>query len=498
MQIHRRQFLMNQTLLQELQDVVGKGGVIAGPEELMVYECDAYVAAKQRPQAVVFPTSTQQVADVVKCANRHNLTIVPRGAGTGLAGGSLAETDSLMLSLTRMNQIVEIDIPNRCALVEAGVVNIHLTQMVSPAGFCFAPDPSSQAACTIGGNIAANSGGPHTLKYGVTVNHTLGVELVTPDGDIVWLGGKVEGAPGYDLLGTCVGSEGTFGIVTRAWVKLTKLPQSANTMLAIFDDFDEGAQAVSDVIAAGIIPAALEMLDDVFLPCIEQAYKFGFPLDAAAILLIETDGLKEGAAAEAERAAQICKDAGAREVRLAKDDKERKLLWAARKGAFGAIGRITPSYVTQDGVVPRSQIAPILNEIKEIAARHGVTCANVFHAGDGNLHPCILFDERDVTQLPRVLEAGEEILRRCIDRGGSATGEHGIGIEKINLMEYAFTPETLAVMHDLRSVFNPRNSFNPSKVLPSSRGCVEVGKAYSNAAQAVTEGMGYLRRGAPV
>jgi glycolate oxidase len=382
--------------------------------------------------------------------------------------------------------------------VEAGVVNIHLTQMVSPAGFCFAPDPSSQAACTIGGNIAVNSGGPHTLKYGITVNHTLSVELVMPDGDIVWLGGKVEGAPGYDLLGTCVGSEGTFGIVTRAWVKLTKLPQSANTMLAIFDDFDEGAQAVSDVIAAGIIPAALEMLDDVFLPCIEQAYKFGFPLDAAAILLIETDGLKEGAAAEAERAAQICKDAGAREVRLAKDDKERKLLWAARKGAFGAIGRITPSYVTQDGVVPRSQIAPILKEIKEIAARHGVTCGNVFHAGDGNLHPCILFDERDVTQLPRVLEAGEEILRRCIDLGGSATGEHGIGIEKVNLMEYSFTPETLAVMHDLRNVFNPRNSFNPSKVLPSSRGCVEVGKAFLNAAQAVTEGMGYLRRGAPV
>ncbi|HEX8833956.1 MAG TPA: FAD-linked oxidase C-terminal domain-containing protein [Abditibacteriaceae bacterium] len=490
---------INHGQITELQTIVGKSAVLAGESELLVYECDAYVAAKQPPQVVVFPTTTEQVAAVVKWTNRNKLTVVPRGAGTGLSGGALAESDSLMLSLTRMNQICEVDIPNRCALVEAGVVNIHLTQLVSPSGLCFAPDPSSQAACTIGGNIAENSGGPHTLKYGVTVNHTLGVELVTPDGEIVWLGGRVEGMPGFDLLGACVGSEGTFGIVTRAWVKLARLPEAANTMLAIYDDFDAAAQSVSDVIAAGIIPAALEMLDDVFLPCIEAAYGFGFPLDAAAILLIETDGLKEGAADEATRAAQICRNAGAREVRLAKDDKERKLLWAARKGAFGAIGRITPSYVTQDGVVPRSQIAAILKEIKEIAARHDVVVANVFHAGDGNLHPCILFDERDPTQLPRVLEAGEEILRRCIDRGGSATGEHGIGIEKINLMEYAFSPDTLGAMRDLREVFNPDNTFNPSKILPTSRGCTEVGKAYSRAAEAhAMAKSNFVRRGVPV
>jgi glycolate oxidase len=488
----------NSQFIDRLIWVLGAENVVTSDADLMVYECDAYVAAKNRPQVVVFPTSTQQVAEVVKLANKHGVTVVPRGAGTGLAGGSLPESDCIMVALSRMNQILEVDIPNRVALVEAGVVNLHLTQMVSPQGFCFAPDPSSQAACTIGGNIAANSGGPHTLKYGVTVNHTLGCELVLPDGEIVWLGSRVGNAPGYDLLGACVGSEGTFGIVTRAWVNLARLPQSANTMLAIFDDFDAAAQSVSNVIGAGIIPAALEMLDDVFLPCIEQAYKFGFPLDAAAILLIETDGLKEPAAEEAVRAAQICKDSGAREVRLAKDDKERKLLWAARKGAFGAIGRVTPSYVTQDGVVPRSQIAPMLREVKRIAAEHGVQVANVFHAGDGNLHPCILFDERDTTQLPRVLEAGEAILRHCIDLGGSVTGEHGVGIEKINLMEYAFTSDTLQAMRDLRTVFNPSDSMNPAKVLPSGRACVEIDKAYRNAAQAAEQGSTFLRRGAPM
>jgi len=489
---------MNSQLLSELHAIVGAGGVIARDDDLMVYECDAFVAAKHRPNVVVFPTSTAQVAAVVKFANRHGLSVVPRGAGTGLAGGSLAESDSILVVLSRMNQILEVDIPNGCALVEPGVVNLHVTRLVSDHGYYYAPDPSSQAACTIGGNIANNSGGPHTLKYGVTVNHTLGVELVLPDGEVVWLGGKVEGGPGYDLLGACVGSEGTFGIVTRAWIKLTRVPQAANTMLAIFDDFDDCAQAVSNIIAAGIIPAALEMLDDVFLPCIEAAYKFGFPLDAAAILLIETDGLKEAAAEEAARAVQVCMESGAREVRTAKDEKERKHLWAARKGAFGALGRTSPSYVTQDGVVPRSRLAEMLKEVKRIAAEHGVKVANVFHAGDGNLHPCILFDERDTSQLPRVLEAGEAILRRCIDFGGSVTGEHGIGIEKVSLMEYAFTPDTLSAMRDLRRVFNPHNNFNPSKLLPSSRGCIETGRAYRNAAQAIEQGMTYLRRGVPL
>ena len=497
---------MNSQLLSELRAVLGSDAVLYGDADLMVYECDACVAAKQRPQAVVLPASTEQVAQVVKIANRYNVPVVPRGAGTGLAGGALAERECLMIATSRLNHIREIDLPNRRALVEAGVVNLHLTQAVAPHGFCFAPDPSSQAACTIGGNIAANSGGPHTLKYGITVNHTLAVELVLPDGEVVWLGGDengaVEGGLGYDLVGACVGSEGTFGIVTRAWVKLSPLPRHAATMLAIFDDFDQAVQSVTNVIGAGITPAALEMLDDVFLPAIEAAYKFGFPLDAAAILLIETDGLQEAAEDEAERAAAICRTTGAREVRLAKTEKERKLLWAARKGAFGAVGRITPSYITQDGVVPRSQLAPTLRKVKEIAERHGVTIANVFHAGDGNLHPCILFDERDTAQLPRVLEAGEEILRHCIDVGGSATGEHGIGIEKVSLMEYAFTPDTLSAMRDVRAIFDPQERFNPSKLLPSKRGCAEISRAYRNAEAMIEDADaflgGFVRRGVPL
>jgi glycolate oxidase len=489
---------MNQLFLRQLHDILGPRQIASGAAELMVYECDAYIAAKQNAGCIVFPESAKQVALVVKLARDYGLPIVPRGAGTGLAGGALPEDDCVMIVLSRMNRIEEIDVPNRVALVQAGVVNLHLTQAVSGDGLCFAPDPSSQAACTIGGNIAANSGGPHTLKYGVTVNHTLGVELVTPEGDIVWLGGRVENSPGIDLLGAVVGSEGTLGIVTRAWVKLSPLPAKAHTLLAIFDDFDAGAQAVSDVIAAGIIPAALEMLDDVFVPCIEDAYHFGFPLDAAAILLIETDGIDEIAREEASLAAQICKDAGAREVREAKDEAERKLLWAARKGAFGAVGRITRSYVTQDGVVPRSQLAAVLRSVKEIALQHDVRIANVFHAGDGNLHPCILYDEREPGQLAQVFAAGEAILKRCIELGGSVSGEHGIGIEKINLLPLAFTPDTLDAMADLRHVFNPYGSFNPSKLLPTSRGCIEIGKAYEKAARETAAGVAFIRRGAPM
>ncbi len=489
---------MNELFLRELRQILTLRQIVSSPADLMVYECDAYVAAKQSAGCVVFPNSTEQVAQVVKLARNHGLPIVPRGAGTGLAGGALPEDGCVLIALSRMNRIEEIDVENRVALVQAGVVNLHLTQAVSGEGLCFAPDPSSQAACTIGGNIAANSGGPHTLKYGVTVNHTLGAEVVTPQGEIVWLGGRVEGAPGFDLLGACVGSEGTLGIVTRAWVRLSPLPARAHTLLAIFDDFDAGVQSVMDIIGAGIIPAALEMLDDVFLPCIEDAYHFGFPLDAKAILLIETDGLEETSREEAERAAEICKRAGAREVREAKDEAERKLLWAARKGAFGAVGRITRSYVTQDGVVPRSQLGEVLRHVKSIAIQHNVRIANVFHAGDGNLHPCILYDEREPGQLQQVLEAGEAILRKCLELGGSVSGEHGIGIEKINLLPLAFTPATLDAMSDLRGVFNPEGSFNPSKLLPTSRGCIEIGKAYEKAARETAAGVSFVRRGAPM
>ncbi len=489
---------MNELFLRELREVLTPRQIVSNRADLLVYECDAYIAAKQGAGCVVFPTDSGQVAAVVRLARKYLLPIVPRGAGTGLAGGALPEEGCVMVALSRMNRIEEVDIANRVALVQAGVVNLHLTQAVAGENLCFAPDPSSQAACTIGGNIAANSGGPHTLKYGVTSNHTLGVEMVTPEGDIVWLGGRVEGTPGFDLLGACVGSEGTLGIVTRAWVRLSPSPAVAHTLLAIFDDFDAGAQAVMDIIGAGVIPAALEMLDDVFLPCIEDAYHFGFPLDAKAILLIETDGLEEASREEARRAGEICKLAGAREVREARDEGERKLLWAARKGAFGAVGRITRSYVTQDGVVPRSQLGTVLRHVKRIAAEHGVRVANVFHAGDGNLHPCILYDEREPGQLQQVLAAGEAILRQCLELGGSVSGEHGIGIEKINLLPLAFTPETLGAMSDLRVVFDPQGTFNPSKLLPTSRGCVEIGKAYEKAARETAAGVAFVRRGAPM
>ncbi|MEO6906867.1 MAG: FAD-linked oxidase C-terminal domain-containing protein [Abditibacteriaceae bacterium] len=484
--------------ISQLKNIVGEENIIYNADDLRVYECDAFVATKRRPEVVVLPTNAEDVANVVRYAAEHQISVVPRGAGTGLAGGIMAESDCVVVGTSRLNRILEIDLPNQRALVEAGVVNSHLTRAVAVAGYGFAPDPSSQPACTIGGNVANNSGGPHTLKYGVTVNHTLGVELVLPSGDVVWLGGEVEDMPGYDLLGTCVGSEGTFGIVTKAWVKLTPVSRSVYTMLAIFDDFDAAAQTVSNVIAAGIIPAALEMLDDVFLPAVEAAYHFGFPLDAAAILLIETDGLPVAAKAEGERAAQICKDSGAREVRTANNDKERKLLWKARKGAFGAIGRLTPSYVTQDGVVPRSKLAEMLKEVKEISAKHNVVVANIFHAGDGNLHPCILFDERNPGELDRVIEAGEEILKRCVDHGGSVTGEHGVGIEKVSMMEYAFSLETLEAMRELRAVFNPHNTFNASKLLPSNRGCIEIKEAFAIAADSASQASLFLRRGAAV
>jgi len=490
--------IMSPEHITQLQAIAGAENVISDPDNLRVYECDAFMAAKRRPEVVVLPTSTEQVAEIVRYAAAHDLPVVPRGAGSGLAGGIIAESGCIVIGLSRMNRILEIDLPNQRALVEAGVVNLHLTRAVAAAGYGFAPDPSSQPSCTIGGNVANNSGGPHTLKYGVTVNHTLGVELVLPDGEIVWLGGRVEDMPGYDLLGVCVGSEGTFGIVTKAWVKLTPVAKDVYTMLAIFDDFDAAAQAVSNVIAAGIIPAALEMLDDIFLPAVEEAYKFGFPLDAAAILLIETDGLPGVAQAEGERAAQICRDTGAREVRTANNDKERKLLWKARKGAFGAIGRLTPSYVTQDGVVPRSKLSEMLREVKEIAAKHNVTVANIFHAGDGNLHPCIWFDERNPGELERVIEAGAEILKRCVDHGGSVTGEHGVGIEKVNMMEYAFSEDTLNAMHDIRQIFNPGNTFNAAKVLPSNRGCIEIKEAFAVAADTATQASLFLHRGAPV
>jgi len=386
-----------------------------------------------------------------------------------------------MITLTRMKQILEVNLRDRYAVVEPGLVNVHLTQRLKGTGYHYAPDPSSQGACTIGGNVATNSGGPHTLKYGVTVNHVLGVEAVLPDGSVVEFGGPTgEGPshqgtgdhfPGYDLTGLFVGSEGTFGICTRVTVRLTRNPVAYRTLLGIFETVDAATQAISTIIGAGIIPAALEMMDQGIVEAVEAAFHFGFPLDAGAVLLIEVDGLEVAVDEEAEKIVQLCRSSGAREVRRATSDKERMLLWKCRKQAFGAIGRLSPSYCTQDGVVPRTRLPEILAHIIDCGKRHGIRIVNVFHAGDGNIHPILLFDERDADQVARVLQASDEILTKCIELGGSVTGEHGIGVEKISFMDKLFTPDDLAVMEAVRVAFNPTGRLSPHKMLPTAGGC---------------------------
>jgi glycolate oxidase subunit GlcD len=353
-------------------------------------------------------------------------------------------------------------------------VNINLSKAVAKDGYHYAPDPSSQGACTVGGNVSENSGGPHTLKYGVTTNHITALTMVMPDGEIVHLGGDAEDGSGYDLVGIAVGAEGTFGIVTEVTVRLTPLPQAYRTLLAVYETIDDCTQTVSDIIAAGILPGALEMIDQLILQAIEDAFHFGFPKDAAAVLIIELDGFEAGLNEDAERVRAICAKNNAREVRLAATAEDRARLWVARKKGIGAAGRLAPSIVTQDGVIPRSKLPEVLAEIREISAKYRIRICNIFHAGDGNLHPCVLFDERDEDELHRVIEAGEEILMLCVRVGGSITGEHGIGVEKIDAMPLLFSPEDLALMGRVRAVFNRSELCNPGKVLPTSKSCVEV------------------------
>ncbi len=461
-------------LLKQLRDVLGPDAVLSRPHERLVYESDAFTLARGRPDAVVLPRSTHEVAEVVKIAARHGLPVIPRGAGTGLSGGCMAPQGGLMIALTRMNRILGIDPLNRSALVEAGVVNLALSREAHRHAQHFAPDPSSQSACTLGGNVAENAGGPHTLKYGVTTNHVLGLEIVTPEGDTLWLGGPAEDCPGYDLLGLFVGSEGTLGIATRLLLRLVPDPQSKRTMLAAFQSVEDASKAVSTLIAAGIIPAALEMMDRTIVEAVEAAFAFGFPRDAAALLILELDGLEAGLDTQAKRVMALCRAAGAHEVRLAKDEPERERLWLARKMAIGALGRLAPSKVTQDGVIPRTQLPDVLAKIAAIGERHRLRIANVFHAGDGNLHPVILFDERDPEQVQRVLEAGSQILDACLEAGGSLSGEHGIGIEKLGHMARMFTPEDLAAMRAVRDALDPRARMNPAKLIPTPGSCTET------------------------
>jgi glycolate oxidase len=458
-------------LIRDLARVVGPDGVVENPEARAVYECDGYTLERAVPDLVVLPRSTDEVARVLAGIHAAGCAVVPRGAGTSLAGGCLAPSGSVVVALTRMRAVEVLDGVNRQARIQAGVVNEALSRAALPEGLHYAPDPSSQQVCSIGGNIANNSGGPHTLKYGVTVNHVLAVELVTPEGKVRWLGSRVPARGGPDLAGIVVGSEGTFGIVTRAWVKLVPPPPGVRTLVGLFGEIEEASRAVSSIIASGIVPAALEMMDALTLDALRRAFGMEFPPGAEALLLIEVDGLEPGLDHETAVVSACCRDAGAFEVRQAGDERERIRLWMARKRAFGAFGRLSRNYCTQDGVVPRTRLPEILKFIQEVGEESRIRIANVFHAGDGNLHPVLLYDERNAEEVERVLEASARILERCLDLGGSLTGEHGIGVEKLALMDRAFSADTLDAMQDVRRVFDPDGRANPDKAVPAGGGC---------------------------
>lgn len=473
---------IDNSLRSDLEAILGPGGLIAEPDELLVYECDAFTIAKTAPEAVVFPESTEQAAEVMKVLSAHGVPFIPRGAGTSLAGGCLPVEGGVFVSTARMKRILRVDTRNRFAVVEAGVVNLHVTQAVAGCDMHYAPDPSSQMACTIGGNVGTNSGGPHTLKYGVTVNHTLGARLVLADGRIVSVGGVTEDAPGYDLVGPLVGSEGTFGLITEVTVRLTRNPTTWRTLLGVFATVDDATRTVGDIIAAGVVPAAIEMMDQMIVNAVEDAYGFGFPRDAGAVLIIELDGLEAGIDRLTERCVEICHRNSASEVRRAATPEARTALWKSRKRAFGAIGRLSPSYCTQDGVVPRGRLPDILAFIRATAKKYDLTIANVFHAGDGNIHPILLFDERDSEQVKRVLAASHDILAECVRLGGSVTGEHGIGVEKLEHLKLMFSEADLAAQRRLRQVFDPDLRANPYKIYATGAACVEALKPGRRAA----------------
>ncbi|MDX2181531.1 MAG: FAD-linked oxidase C-terminal domain-containing protein [Bryobacteraceae bacterium] len=449
--------------------VVGERGYLDQPHDLTLYEYDGGVD-KARPDIVVFPRSTEEVAALVRIANEENLPFVGRGAGTGLSGGAIPRAGGVTIGFAKMNRILEIDLPNERCVVQPGVVNLDVTLAVQRDGYFYAPDPSSQRACTIGGNVAENAGGPHTLAYGVTTNHVLGLECVLPDGSVM----ETASGPGYDLTGLLTGSEGTMALVTKIVLRLMRAPEKVKTILAIYDSTDDCGATVSEITARAITPVAVEMLDGPMLRMVEEATHAGYPMDAAAVLLIELEGLTEAVEEQVEQIRQVCADCRAREFRVAKSAEERDLLWKGRKNAFGAVGRMSPFYYVQDGVVPRTKIAGTLKRIGEIGEKYGLSISNIFHAGDGNMHPIILFDARVPGQLEAAQKAGEEILEYCVSVGGSITGEHGVGMEKMELMAHQFPPETLDLIARFKNLFDPQCRLNPGKLLPTGRGCMEI------------------------
>jgi glycolate oxidase subunit GlcD len=454
-------------LAAELRGILGPDGLIADPGRLVSYESDGLTSHRHPPRAVLLPRSTDQVAAALRALADAGVPFVARGSGTGLSGGAVPLHGAVVLSTARMTRILEMDPANRRARVEAGVVNVRISKAAEPHGLYYAPDPSSQSACTIGGNVAENSGGPHCLKYGVTTNHITGLTVVLPDGGVMELGGSAGEGAGYDLVGLFVGSEGTFGIATEVEIRLSPRPPAVETLLAIYDDIEDAGRAVSAIIAAGLIPAAMEMIDHNTIKAVEESiYAAGYPTDAAAALVVEVDGAPAETVADAARAQEICEASGAREVRRAKNEAERLGLWQGRKKAFGAMGRLAPDLLVQDATVPRSRLPAVLARIYGICERYDLRVANVFHAGDGNLHPNLVFDRRNEEELARVQAASREIMAACVDAGGTITGEHGVGLDKRHYMSLVFGPDEMDALCAVRRVFDPRGLANPGKILP--------------------------------
>ncbi len=459
-------------IVDELRGVLGPRGLIVEPEQLRTYECDGLTHFRVAPDAVLLPESTEEVRAVMRICHRERIPVVARGSGTGLSGGALPVGNGVVVSLTRMNRVLEIDVPNRLVVVEPGVVNLHVTERVSPRGYFYAPDPSSQSVCTIGGNVAENAGGAHCLKYGFTVNHVLALDIVLPDGELVRLGAPVPDAPGYDLAGVFVGSEGTLGLVTRVTLRIVRRPEAVQTLLAAFDSTDDAGAAVSEIIAAGLLPAAIELMDRLSIHAAEAAVHANYP-DCGGLLLVELDGPAEEVDLEMALVTEICRAAGAGEVRLARSDAERAVVWKGRKAAFAAMGRMSPDYIVQDGVIPRTALPRVLREIEELAASAGLRVANVFHAGDGNLHPMVLYDSRAEGQEETAKELAFAILKRCVEAGGSITGEHGVGREKREFMPEMYAEPDLQTMQLVRCAFDPDGLANPGKIFPRPRICAE-------------------------
>jgi glycolate oxidase len=460
-------------LLRELREAVGDAHVLSEPGDLLAYEYDASNITAV-PDLAVLPGSAQEVARVLRIAARHGIPAVPRGAGTGVAGGALPIVGGVVVVMTRMNRILEVDLENRVVVVEPGVTNVDISRAVAGEGYFYAPDPSSQYASSIGGNVAHNSGGPHTIAYGVTTHHILGVEIALPTGDLVRLGAQGADSPGFDLTGLVVGSEGTFGIVTRIWVRLLRKREAVTTLLAVFGDLDRASEAVTEIIGRGVGPVALEMLDRNTIRVVEPFVHAGYPLDAEAVLLIEVEGIREILPRCRAVVEEICRHHGARDIRIAQTEEERQRLWLGRKAAFGTLGRMATNYYLHDAAVPRTRLPQVLRRIQEIARREGLTLANVFHAGDGNLHPIIIFDAHIPGETARVIRAGEEMLRLCVEAGGTISGEHGIGFEKNNYMPWIYSEADLGAMRRVKEVFDPAQIMNPWKFFPTPVSCAEV------------------------